>query len=221
MTITLHGSRFSTCTQRVMLVLAELDLSYQLIDIDMGKGEHKAPEYIQGFHPFGKVPALVDGPMQIFESRAICRYLLAKYASAGSSLLLFASSADYLATFEQAASIEYSYFEPSISILAYEMMFKRMMGRGEPDIAVVDSSKSKFEEALDYYDRVLQKQTYLTGNEASLVDMFHIPWLELVPRLNMEGMILARPNVRVWWDRLQRRPAWGKVLRDCALENGP
>ncbi|KAI5195486.1 hypothetical protein E4T39_08202 [Aureobasidium subglaciale] len=132
----------------------------------MGKGEHKAPEYIQEFHPFGKVPALTDGPVQIFESKAICRYLMAKYASAGSSLLLFAGSADNLAIFEQAASVEYSYFEPSISRLAYEKLFKRrMMGHGEPDAAAVNSLKFTFEQALDYYDKVLQKRTYLTGNQ--------------------------------------------------------
>jgi hypothetical protein len=42
MAIRLHGSKLSTCTQRVMLVLKELELPYELVGVDMGKGEHKA-----------------------------------------------------------------------------------------------------------------------------------------------------------------------------------
>jgi glutathione S-transferase len=41
MTIRLHGSKLSTCTQRVMLVLNELELPYEFVAVDMGKGEHK------------------------------------------------------------------------------------------------------------------------------------------------------------------------------------
>jgi len=36
MTIRLHGFKLSACTQRVMLVLNELDLTYELVD--MGEG---------------------------------------------------------------------------------------------------------------------------------------------------------------------------------------
>lgn len=41
MALKLYGSKMSTCTQRVMLVLNELSLSYELVDINMMKGEHK------------------------------------------------------------------------------------------------------------------------------------------------------------------------------------
>lgn len=41
MALKLYGSKVSTCSQRVMLVLNELNLPYDLVDINMMKGEHK------------------------------------------------------------------------------------------------------------------------------------------------------------------------------------
>lgn len=41
MSIKLYGATYSTCTQRVLLVLETLGLQYELASIDMMKGEHK------------------------------------------------------------------------------------------------------------------------------------------------------------------------------------
>lgn len=41
MALKLYGSKISTCSQRVMLVMNELNIPYDLVDIDMMKGEHK------------------------------------------------------------------------------------------------------------------------------------------------------------------------------------
>lgn len=47
MTLTLYGSRQSTCTQRVLLVLSELNITdYQPSDINMQKGEHLVRSHI-------------------------------------------------------------------------------------------------------------------------------------------------------------------------------
>lgn len=75
-------------------------------------------------HPFGKLPALEDGNLHLFESRAICKYLVAEYASPN-SVFLPAELPEDIAMYEQAASVEYSYFDTSIFKLAYEKMFKQ------------------------------------------------------------------------------------------------
>lgn len=41
MAIKLYGSRRSSCTQRVLMVLSELKLDYELSDINLQVGEHK------------------------------------------------------------------------------------------------------------------------------------------------------------------------------------
>lgn len=51
----------STCTQRVILVCKELGIDYELIIVDMAKGEHHSPEFIETKQPFGAVPVMIVG----------------------------------------------------------------------------------------------------------------------------------------------------------------
>lgn len=82
----------------------------------------KDPDYVKNHHPFAKVPAFQDADINLFESRAICRYLANKHRS---ELGPPAGDIKALALFEQAASVEASYFEPAVEKLAFELIFKK------------------------------------------------------------------------------------------------
>ena len=45
--------------QKVRVVLAEKDLEYEKVLVDLRKQDQKAPEFLQ-LNPYGKVPVLVD-----------------------------------------------------------------------------------------------------------------------------------------------------------------
>lgn len=72
MVLKLYGSAMST--SRVLVTILEKELPYELIFIDIAKGDQKSEDY-KKLQPFGKVPALEDDGFLIFESRAICKYL--------------------------------------------------------------------------------------------------------------------------------------------------
>jgi glutathione S-transferase len=55
-------------------MLDECHADYETAYIDLEKGEHKAPGFLE-INPAGKLPALVDGDSRIFETAAICLYL--------------------------------------------------------------------------------------------------------------------------------------------------
>lgn len=59
-------------------MLDECGVPYELAHIDLEKREQKSPEFL-AINPCGKLPALVDGPVQIFEAAAICLYLADKF----------------------------------------------------------------------------------------------------------------------------------------------
>ncbi|ETS73509.1 hypothetical protein PFICI_14455 [Pestalotiopsis fici W106-1] len=127
MTVQVFGAQYSTCTQRVLAVLHELGVQYSLEFVDMSKGEHKNPGFVDLHHPFGIIPAIEDDGVKLFESRAICRYLVDKYGQSEQKSLLPSKAAGAVGygLYEQALSIEYSYFDPSMKSLSYELLFKQ------------------------------------------------------------------------------------------------
>lgn len=61
--------------RKVKIFLAEKGVQYDLVEVDMMKGEHKTPEFLAK-NPSGKVPVLeLDDGRYLSESIAICRYL--------------------------------------------------------------------------------------------------------------------------------------------------
>lgn len=124
MAIKLYGFPPSHATRRVALIFKELALPYELVPVDMLKDEHKAAPYL-AHQPFGQVPYIDDGGFQLFESRAIARYLVTKYGGAGQTLLPGRADVEAWARFEQAASVELSNFDPYMNALSWEVIFKK------------------------------------------------------------------------------------------------
>ena len=125
MVVTVHGHPISTTTQRVLLILTELAVPHKLIEVRFHELEHKSPAH-RAHHPFGQVPYIVDSDnadFEVFESRAICRYLALKYGGLG-TLVPLQSDVEGTARFEQAASVELSNFDPFASQIAFERVFK-------------------------------------------------------------------------------------------------
>src|SRR5438477_3651369 len=58
MVLKLYGFIYSTNTQRVVLVLKELNVPYEFVNVDLTKGEQKSAEYLAK-QPFGVVPFMV------------------------------------------------------------------------------------------------------------------------------------------------------------------
>jgi glutathione S-transferase len=72
MVLKLYGSAMSTF--RVLTTILEKELPYELIRVNIAKGEQKSEDYNK-LQLFGKVPVLEDDGFIMYESRAICKYL--------------------------------------------------------------------------------------------------------------------------------------------------
>jgi glutathione S-transferase len=62
-------------------VLEEIGCPYELVLVDIRKGEHKQPAYLK-LNPNARVPTLVDGDRVMYESAAIVLYLAEKHPEA-------------------------------------------------------------------------------------------------------------------------------------------
>ena len=58
--------------------LAELDVPYQYISLDIASGENLKPEFL-AINPMGRIPAIVHGDLKLWEPGAILLYLANLY----------------------------------------------------------------------------------------------------------------------------------------------
>jgi len=74
--ITLYAHKFRSRAERVVWTLEELELDYNLIRLDVAKGDLQAAEFVR-LNPAGKIPVLVHGDKVLTESLPIAEYLCA------------------------------------------------------------------------------------------------------------------------------------------------
>jgi len=202
----IYGNPFSTCTRKVLATLAEKGKEVEMVMVDLGKGEQKNPEYLKR-QPFGKVPALEDDGFQLYESRAIIRYLDDKLPG----IKLTPADPKQRATMEQWSSVEYSYFSPTAMKIVYQKIFHPM--RGQPvDMEVVKKAKEDLGRTLDVMEAQLGKTPYIAGDSFTLADIGYMPYLEYVFAGQEGDVVEARPHVAAWWKRISARPSWKKAI---------
>ncbi|KAF8751066.1 glutathione [Rhizoctonia solani] len=204
-----YGMGMSKCTRLVLMTCYELGVEYELHHVDLIKGEQKSPEYIENMQPFGIIPVLIDEDgTRIYESRAISRYLTVKYRKDASLIPPFSDPKAY-GLFEQAASIEYSTFNPAAGAIYLENLHAELEGR-EPDAEVLEKKRQTLLSKLEAYERILSKQKYLAGDGLTLADLFHVPYGKAVERY-VPGVFDSQPNVKRWWADITARESWKAV----------
>ena len=64
------------------VLLHELGVPFELELVDRGRGAHKEAAYLK-LNPNGQIPVLVDGPLVLYETAAICLHLCDTHPQAG------------------------------------------------------------------------------------------------------------------------------------------
>jgi glutathione S-transferase len=140
------------------------------------------------------------------ESRAINRYIATKYKSAGPDLAPTPS-----AKLEVWLEVESHHFYPAVSPLVFQLLIKPMLG-GAPDAAVVDKHAEELAKVLDVYEAHLARNKYLAGDEFTLADLNHMPYLLYLAKTPKADLVAARPHVKAWWEGIASRPAFQKTV---------
>lgn len=78
--ITVHHLETSR-SQRVLWLLEELGVPYQIVVYKRDKKTKLAPPELKAIHPLGKSPVITDGDMTVAESGAILEYLVETYGA--------------------------------------------------------------------------------------------------------------------------------------------
>jgi glutathione S-transferase len=198
--ITLFGHPGSTCTRKVLTVLAETATPYEFSLVDLAKGEHKQPAHLAR-QPFGQIPAIDHDGFMLFEARAICRYLSGK---AGHPLT--PNNDQERALMDQWLSVEQSNFSPNAMKFVYHYVMKRPQ-----EDAVLEAAKKLLVTTYEALSGSLAKNTFVSGEQFTLADIGYMPYIEYMEMGPAKEIMAKYPNVVAWWKRVSARPSWLKA----------
>lgn len=210
--VKVYGPPISTAVSRVLACLHEKEVPYQLIPVNMSKGEHKMPEYLK-IQRFGQVPAFEDEDISLFESRSICRYMCEKYAKQGNKDLYGDGDNPLVkASIDQWLEAEGQSFSPPSLVLVFQLAFAPRMKLKQDQVAI-RQNEEKLKKVLDVYEQRLGESQFLAGNEFTLADLSHLPNTHyLVNATDMGELFTSRENVGRWWSEISSRDSWEKVV---------
>lgn len=205
------GHPMSTCTRKVLTTLAEKGQQAEFVMVDIMKGEHKQPAHLAR-QPFGVVPVFEDDDgFQIFESRAIIRYLDGRLQGTA----LTPGNHHDRGRMEQWISVEHSYFTPAAMKIIYQVLFNPLFGKGT-DPAVVEAARAEVGRVLDIMEKGVAGGPFLAGDAFSLADICYMPYVEYLFAGKQGDLITSRPGLAAWWERVSTRPSWQKATGKSA-----
>lgn len=187
--------------QKVRVVLAEKDLEYERVPIDLHKQEQRSPEFLK-LNPYGKVPVLIDEDVVIYDSTIIDEYLDEEYPNPS----LMPEDSAGRARVRLLEDFADNSFTPPAGMILTELH----KADGERDAEKMRRYQSEISRVLARLEVMLEGKQYLAG-EFSLADVAFIPRVLTLSQLGVE--LEARlHNVAAWIGRLRERPSAAVLL---------
>ena len=199
--IKLYDFKSSPNCQRVKIVLAEKNLTYEIVPIDLRKQEQKTPEYLK-LNPYGKVPVLTDDGTVLYESCIINEYLDEKYSAPR------LMPADPAARAKARILIDFGLTQMDAAYTKLRMEMTKDEKERNPE--TLSAAKEDIKKRLQRLEQELGDKDYLMG-DFSLVDA------DLLPRFTrLEGFGVlpdsSLPRLGKYLQRMKERPSVKVVL---------
>jgi glutathione S-transferase len=190
----LHGYRYSVYTRIARLALLMKNVAHETVEVD--PFADLSDEYL-ALHPFGRVPVMVHGAFELFETSAITRYV----DRAFNGPPLQPESATALARMDQVIAVidAYAYW-PMVRQVSSHGFFRTFFG--EPARRQeVDRGLEASGEVLSFLDRIAGKGEVLTGRDITLADCHLAPMIDYFVRVEEgKNALSLYPALQSWWE---------------------
>lgn len=207
-------------SQRVLWLLEELALPYQIVRHERDPKTMLAPPALRAIHPLGKSPVVVDGGLTIAESGAILEYLTERYDTecALSPSARPAESAERLQFRYWMHYAEGSAMPPLLMTLIFGRIRSAPMPFFAKPIAraIVDKAMSGFVEPqlklhMDWMEQSLSDSGWFAGERFTAADIqMSFPVQAAAAR---GGGLEAYPKLRSFIERIEARPGYQAALK--------
>ena len=184
-----------TRSTRALWMLGELGIDFEPVQVDIRSPGRDDPAEFRSASPMGKVPALVDGDVQMSESAAICLYLADRYAPGR-----LAPATD----------------DPRRGKFLYWLMYTPAVV--EPAMSDkfnnVESNRGRagwgdFDLMIEVWEQGLGDQPWILGDDFTAADVM---LGSSAVFLKMFGMMPPSDTLHAYADRALARPAYQQVM---------
>lgn len=243
MTFTLYHHGSSVCAAKVRLAMAEKDLQWNGVYIDILKGEQFNPDYLK-LNPKGVVPTLVHDDLVIPDSTVIIEYLdqiapdtsvhpkdpwsraQVRYwtkavdedlhPACGAVTFVCSHRHTVLKNLGPRGAEEFLASTPPISVTSDWKSQKDAFVRYGFDAPGASDKVKLYDTYLKKMDKALENKQWLVEETFSIADISMVPYVNRLAMMSMRGMWENNrlPNVEKWFNRVEALPNFKKCLID-------
>jgi glutathione S-transferase len=192
----LYTNPLSPNCRKILGVAAHAGVDIDVQPVDLLKGAQKQPDFL-AINPNGKVPALVDGDVTLWESNAITCYVASKAES------------DLWPKSNQRYDIlrwmfwESNHWSKAIGTIIGQKIFNA----ANPDQAIIDNGLADFHTFASVLDDHLASRDFVSGEALTVADFALAVWLGYSQICELP--LSEFDHIRTWNSRLNALPAWG------------
>jgi glutathione S-transferase len=175
---TVYGFPFSQHSRRVVSLLEEAGIEYELRIVNMMSGEHLSPAYLE-INPNHQVPTLIGDNITIHESNAILRYLCNKHDLNS----WYPLEADQRAIVDQWLDWNQCRLSPAVVGIVLNKVF---MG-DDGDIEAIKRGQEQMAELSPIMEKAFMSSRFICGDQPTIADLalvsniFHLGLADELP----------------------------------------
>ncbi|HEY0649221.1 glutathione S-transferase [Phenylobacterium sp.] len=201
-------------SQRVLWLLEELAVPYELIRYDRDPQTMLAPAALRAIHPLGKSPVITEDGEAIAETGAVVEYILERHGQGRLAPPAGTSAHRRMRYWLHYA--EGSAMPPLLLKLVFGTLPARAPALMRPIVnAIAKRAQSGFVDPqlqlhFDYWEGELEKAEWFAGPEFSAADvMMSFP---LEAAADRGAARVGRPKLAAFLKRIHQRPAYRRAL---------
>ncbi len=193
--------------RKVRLVLGEKKLDFEM---KVQKVWERDASFL-ALNPTGEVPLLIDEDgTRIAGSQPICEYLDEMY---GDTPLIGQGAVTRAEVRRLVDWFDRKFNEEVIVNLVDEKIVRRFLGMGEPDSRAILAGSRNLHTHLAYVEWLIDRRTWLAGEDMSLADLTAAAHLSCVDYLG-DVPWDDHPAAKDWYARVKSRPCFRQILAD-------
>jgi glutathione S-transferase len=201
-------------SHRILWLLEELELDYEVVTYTRDPTTRLAPDSLRAIHPLGKSPVVTDGDATLAESGAIIEHLVDAHGDG--KLAPAPGTADRVRYRYWMHYAEGSAMPPLLLKLIFDLLPSRVPFLARPVVAAI-AGRVKREYVgpqvklhLDFMERELAERPYFAGEAFSAADVQMSFPIEAAYARGSLGEEYS--NLRAFLERVSERPAFKRAV---------